>query len=258
MKSNRLLHGVSQPALGSSHILVLTDVGPLYDLFDLNIREYTVAGTLYPGIERPVARQMPNHEAEAVWDEWELTRVFPITGDEVLRLGKDLETAVQLEDKYFGRGDNMYAATFDVYHQLHCINMLRWYAYGPLYNRTFLDPAREGFNEVHINHCVDLLVQTIQCSGNLNLITMHWTETQDYPFPDFSIQKKCVDFDKLTDWRKENTVDMDMYVKILGQKESKPKNATQRPAPDEEYNRIYGKLADTGRNKHFDTHKIPK
>jgi len=82
-------------------------------------------GELYPGRDRPVARQMPNDEADKIWTEWELTRVFPIHKDDVLRLGKDLETAVKLEDKYYGLGDDVYAATLDVYHQLHCVNQLR-------------------------------------------------------------------------------------------------------------------------------------
>lgn len=38
--------------------------------------------------------------------------------------------------------------------------------------------------EIHLNHCIDMVLQTLQCSGNVNLITLHWVETQEYPFPD--------------------------------------------------------------------------
>ena len=38
--------------------------------------------------------------------------------------------------------------------------------------------------EIHVNHCVDILLQGIQCSGNVDLIPLHWVETQEYPFPD--------------------------------------------------------------------------
>jgi hypothetical protein len=57
-------------------------------------------------------------------------------------------------------------------------------------------------NEIHVNHCVDILVQALQCSSNVNLITMHWVDTQSYPYPDMSINRQCVNFDKLTEWRK--------------------------------------------------------
>jgi hypothetical protein len=38
--------------------------------------------------------------------------------------------------------------------------------------------------EIHINHCTDILFQHISCGNNLNLVTRHWTEDQEYPFPD--------------------------------------------------------------------------
>lgn len=78
-------------------------------------------------------------------------------------------------------------------------------------------------------------MQGIQCSGNLNLITMHWVETHGYPFPDMSINKQCVDFDKLTEWRKENSVDMDKYVEKMKMKEG----VNALPAPDEFYKNFF-------------------
>lgn len=69
--------------------------------------------------------------------------------------------------------------------------------------------------EIHMDHCVDMLMQTIQCSGNLNLITMHWVNEESNPFPDMSINKQCVaNFDALTEWRREHQVDPVKYVKM--------------------------------------------
>lgn len=139
-----------------------------------------------PGRMASIARQMPNPESDALWEEWELTRILPITREQVTKLGKDPETAVKLEDSLWGLGDDAYAAQFDVFHQLHCLNSLRQIAYGSYYNRSMVNPAPEKprLREIHLNHCVDILMQAIQCSGNVNLITMHWVETQSYPFPD--------------------------------------------------------------------------
>ncbi|ETS78849.1 hypothetical protein PFICI_08702 [Pestalotiopsis fici W106-1] len=206
----------------------------------LNLHTTTANGDLYPARSRPVGRQMPNPEADAIWDEWEVTRVFPIHADEVRRLGKDLETAVLLEDKYYGRGDDIYAATLDIYHQLHCLNQLRWIAYGTYYNISMLSPSEEGFREVHINHCVDMLAQTIQYTGNLNLITMYWTETKSFPFPDMSINHKCVDFDALTEWCRRNTIDMDVWSHRTANILLRPQGSVLRPAPDAEYIKTSG------------------
>ena len=69
--------------------------------------------------------------------------------------------------------------------------------------------------EIHMGHCVDILMQAIQCSGNLNLITMHWVREESIPFPDMSVNRQCVaDFGALTQWRKENTVDLERYVRM--------------------------------------------
>ncbi|KAK0724199.1 hypothetical protein B0H67DRAFT_466353, partial [Lasiosphaeris hirsuta] len=126
-------------------------------------------------------------------------------------LGKDPETAVRLDAATFGLGEDMYAAELDVFHLLHCLNTLRQLAYRDYYNETYepqADMDKSTFYEVHLNHCVGMLAEAIQCSGNANLATVHWFEGFRGPTPDFSIERKCVDFDGLTDWRKKNTIDL--------------------------------------------------
>jgi hypothetical protein len=69
--------------------------------------------------------------------------------------------------------------------------------------------------ENHMDHCIDMLIQTIQCSGNLNLITMHWVNDKAISFPDMSINKQCVEsFDVLTEGRKEHQVGPVKYVEM--------------------------------------------
>lgn len=76
---------------------------------------------------------------------------------------------------------------------------------------------------MHMEHCVDMLMQAIQCSGNLNLITMHWVNEESNPFPDMSINKQCVaNFDALTQWREKHQVDP---VKYVAMSKCKPKGA---------------------------------
>ncbi|KAH6648691.1 hypothetical protein BKA67DRAFT_594163 [Truncatella angustata] len=148
-----------------------------------------------------------------------------------MKLGKDPSTAVKLEDDIWGLGDDAYGAVFDVYHQLHCLNSLRKIAYGNYYNASQGRAETLKLREMHINHCADILFQAIQCSGNVNLMTLHWMETQDNPWPDMSINRKCINFDHLTEFRKQVSLDMDKYKKVM----SKPKGVTQLPAPDQYY-----------------------
>ncbi|KAH8671704.1 hypothetical protein BX600DRAFT_510367 [Xylariales sp. PMI_506] len=196
----------------------VSSYSPIHDLLDLELHTATVNGTFFPDRKHPsLARQMPDPSADEIWEEWELTRVFPITREQVVKLGKNPETAAKLENDIWGLGDDAYIGVFDVYHQLHCLNSLRQIAYGSYYNMSTVNPDKKhaSIPEFHVNHCVDILMQALQCSGNVNLMTYHWVETQDYPFPDMSVQKKCISFDKLTEFRRANTIDMDKYVEVM-------------------------------------------
>lgn len=188
---------------------------------------------MFPPKEPSIARLFPNDDADDVWGEWELRRIYPVTRDEILRMGSDPSTAVKLEDVHWGLGDDAYAASWDVYHQLHCLNSLRKMAYSNYYNLTHprAHPDKANKHEIHLNHCVDMLMQALQCSGNVNLITLRWIETQDYPFPDFSINRQCVDFQAMTEWRKEKSPDMSRWEELM----RKPDGVEQLPMADAYY-----------------------
>src|SRR3954471_9057260 len=64
----------------------------------------------------------------------------------------------------------------------------------------------------HYDHCVDMLYQNIICTGNTDIITMQWMDTQHHPFPDFSINHQCRDFDSLIQWRKDNSVVCNLFL----------------------------------------------
>jgi hypothetical protein len=204
--------------------------GPVLDLVDLDYRTTRVNGSIYPTSLTPAAtQQFPNPGADAVWDEWEITRVFPISKADVQRLGKDPKTAVKLDANIFGLKEDMYVAHLDVFHLMHCLNTLRQIVFGKYYNQSQAnaDINTSKFIDVHINHCVDMLAQSIQCSGNTNLVTVHWTKNFENPMPDFSIDRKCIDFSKLTEWRKKHTLDMALYTRVT----HKPKGQPQEPDP---------------------------
>ncbi|KAH7028123.1 tat pathway signal sequence [Microdochium trichocladiopsis] len=215
---------------------------PIHDIFDLGMQAKKINGTLFPSKESPsIARHSPSAELDDIWNEWELTRVYPVTAAQIRSMGKDPSTAAKLEDDVWGLGDDAYAAIFDVYHQLHCLNFLRKLIYPSYYNTSNWHHADvEGFFEIHMNHCVDIVMQAIQCSGNVNLITLHWVETQPYPFPDMSVNRQCVNFEGLTQWRLDNTIDMDKYGLVM----QKPKGVKQQPAP-EGYYEMFGNKTDS-------------
>jgi len=67
----------------------------------------------------------------------------------------------------------------------------------------FSDPASSS-----ADHCADLLRQKIMCDADVGLIPMYWVKRHDHPYPDFSTQHKCRDFQAVWAWARENQVNM--------------------------------------------------
>jgi hypothetical protein len=69
---------------------------PIFDMIDLEPTIKRINGTLYPAGDRlSIARQFPNPEADAIWEEdIELIRPIPITRDQVCQF--DLDTNLSL------------------------------------------------------------------------------------------------------------------------------------------------------------------
>jgi hypothetical protein len=45
-----------------------------------------------------------------------------------------------------------------------------------------------------------MLYQNLRCNANADIITSDWMVGQEYPYPDFGIEKKCGDFEGLLKW----------------------------------------------------------
>ncbi|KAF8847408.1 hypothetical protein BDZ45DRAFT_607493, partial [Acephala macrosclerotiorum] len=82
-------------------------------------------------------------------------------------------------------------------HLLHCLNTLRKYSHPSYY--PHLNGTPTLWHSTHRSHCTYLLLQALTCQPCLNVITHNWIQGQEYLFPDFDIERKCVDYDKVWD-----------------------------------------------------------
>ncbi|KAH8602871.1 hypothetical protein B0O99DRAFT_560560, partial [Bisporella sp. PMI_857] len=227
-----LVHSSHQHAGMNSLLKATSFYSPILDRLEIKASVKQMNATLFPSSHPSIARQKPNPEADVIWREFELTRAIIISGEDVRRLGKDPETAAKFEDAYWHFGDDAYIGQLDVFHQLHCLNVLRKLLYPAYYNNT---PQRHPeLYYAHYDHCVDVLYQNIICTTNTDLNTMNWMETQHHPFPDFSINHQCRDFGALVAWRKENSVDMEKWHAM-----QKPEGVKEVPVM-KEYWEIFG------------------
>ncbi|OWT42534.1 hypothetical protein VFPPC_18336 [Pochonia chlamydosporia 170] len=186
----------------NAKLRVTSSYSPVFDMIDLEPSIKRINGTVNATSTLSIARQFPNPAADSIWEEdIELIRPIPVTREQILKMGKNPDTVAKLENDVWGLGDNAYVAALDIFHNLHCLNTLRRAAYATYYNQS------TGNN-------------------NLNLVTRHWKEGWEYPFPDFSIDKHCINFDKLNEWHKSASIDMKKYVKVM----RKPHGVKEEPA----------------------------
>ncbi|EGX96356.1 hypothetical protein CCM_01012 [Cordyceps militaris CM01] len=97
-----------------------------------------------------------------------------------------LETAVHLEET-----QNIgYMASLGLFHQIHCVNMLRKFIYLDYYKENtpdwFSQPYLRGHAVLFQDHCVDMIREAIMCHGDTSLIVYHWVDGYNDPVPDFS------------------------------------------------------------------------
>jgi hypothetical protein len=212
-----------------------------------------VSGLLFPKDDGTdlLGRAEPGPRTDELWEDFEYQRMFAISSEQVRRLGKDPEKTVKFPPEY-GLGDDAYMGALDVFHQIHCLNVLRreafkdYYWDGEKYHEEMYSrqPQRvhTEFEWIHMRHCTDMLLQALMCSANTEMVTMTWMETQENPWPDFNVNKKCVNFDAMKQWRDDHSQPRDK-IRVL----KKPGDLVK---VDVKYWEIFGNETSKGDNVH--------
>ncbi|KAE8354940.1 hypothetical protein BDV28DRAFT_146644 [Aspergillus coremiiformis] len=184
---------------------------PVLDAIEIPTFTTTINGTLFPKPEISIAREEPSAANDAAWHEYEKVLTHVVSREEIVKLGKDPDRVARFHDDYWGFGDDAYMVQLDVMHQIHCLNLLRKAAFAdyPGYNPE-MDPHDKMW-WIHLGHCSDILLQNIQCNANTEVLTLAWVEDYSRPWPDFSVNRQCRDFNTLVKWQHENAVDDDKF-----------------------------------------------
>ncbi|KAF9530399.1 hypothetical protein CPB83DRAFT_810742 [Crepidotus variabilis] len=95
-----------------------------------------------------------------------------------------------------------YVVMLKVFHQLHCLNMLRLRLWS---NGTF-DPSNILMSMDHLSHCMDSLRQALMCSSDITPIPWSWNYETKEAKPVADIQHSCRNFNKVKEWARENHV----------------------------------------------------
>ncbi|RYC60887.1 hypothetical protein CHU98_g5324 [Xylaria longipes] len=215
------------------HIKYTNFQAPVFDQLKIPTKLRDLHIPLIPNVTDPrdIYRLPPSPAVDEAWDRITRVNLISISENEIRKLGKDPSLTIQSPESWWSKSwGGGYMGQIDVFHQIHCLNMLRQgliinynYYWGKKYGLT--PPVQFG---VHLNHCLATILENLMCHADVDIVTFNWRESQNEPFPDFEIRKQCRDFEAIVDWQREKKLnDTIERWKAL----AKPDNAKQRQMP---------------------------
>ena len=170
-------------------------------------------GSFWEASPVSIWRQEPSPAVDEAWEEISAFSYHTISTADVIALGKDPRTTVKAPLSW-GNGPDAHIVQLDVFHQIHCLDSLRRAAFHDYYypnSTTGVDGHGTGekhqLYRPHLKHCLHMLVQNLMCTANVDVITHNWVESQRHPFPDFSINHKCRDFEAVRKWSAKDKIE---------------------------------------------------
>ena len=96
-------------------------------------------------------------------------------------------------------------ALIDVFHQLHCLDNMRRAIFPEYYGNLNHHFRNSTFPfEDHTAHCQYVLMKALTCHADAEMTTFNKIQGYLGPFQDFSLDRKCRDFDALLKFKDES------------------------------------------------------
>ncbi|KAK7029391.1 hypothetical protein VNI00_014645 [Paramarasmius palmivorus] len=162
---------------------------PALDVVEPQIKVFHVG---FPGDLSPF--QIPS--SPALDDAWEELYGFGIS-----RITKNQAARLPNKTQPIPGDEEYYIAELDVFHNLHCLNMVRKAldpAYYPEWNTTANEKSAQ-----HVSHCIDWIRQSIMCHADTSVIVWQWEDWINSSIVKGDIAHTCRNFEKIQDWAKE-------------------------------------------------------
>ncbi|KAJ7694807.1 hypothetical protein B0H17DRAFT_1056873 [Mycena rosella] len=93
-----------------------------------------------------------------------------------------------------------YIVELDVFHNLHCLNMIRKRIHSDYY------PDSLKMEISHMDHCIDWVRQSLMCAGDTSVIVWQWDPAQNITTFQGDVAHTCRNFDKLREWGKSHKI----------------------------------------------------
>ncbi|KAH8912447.1 hypothetical protein BR93DRAFT_78799 [Coniochaeta sp. PMI_546] len=183
----------------------LSPYSPYLESGDLEYIEFTDQNHF---MQPSIYRGPPSHELEDAWTRlWR----FPM-----VQLPENMMGALNKTPAHeYAHANAKYGGEvlgfLDVFHQLHCLNMIRQFT-----NRDRYDYSHESaFNAPedvvrgHVDHCIETLRKAIMCTSEVTPMVFPLDSSRPGGRKsDFNIKRKCRNYEKIQRWALDNHADM--------------------------------------------------
>jgi hypothetical protein len=186
-------------------------------------------------VDHDIFRQSPSSAVDAAWDELTMHGIAYVSREDVIKMGWDVEVVAKLAPE-LNVGPDAYAVETDIIHKIHCLNMVRKDLYFDYYwGEMYPDGKPSERHQLHTNHCLYILLQSLMCDANTDLIPQVWMEDYPWPIPNFNINRKCGNLEAVREWERTHRVaHNERYSKVM----TRPEGQKGLPISDE-FRRVF-------------------
>ncbi|KAJ7906204.1 hypothetical protein B0H13DRAFT_1619603 [Mycena leptocephala] len=147
----------------------------------------------------PIYERPPSDEVDQAWEQLYAYAASRVPKSEVVKMTNRTWPILHEEGNYI--------IALDVFHQLHCLDMLRQQLYPDNYTLK---------SKVHLRHCVGAIRQALMCYADISPVVWQWSAQYKEAEQRDDIMHTCRDFDKIQEWAKERSMgalpDLSVYI----------------------------------------------
>ncbi|KAF7324952.1 hypothetical protein MKEN_00537600 [Mycena kentingensis (nom. inval.)] len=157
---------------------------PAQDAVEYGVTTYAIGGD--PKFHIP-----PSPQLDANWDDLYNFGISQISKSEARLLPNKTHP--------IPGDENNYIAELDVFHNLHCLNMIRKGLHKDYYQEQAMELD-------HLDHCIDWIRQALMCASDTSVIVWQWDPKQQKTTFQGDVAHTCRNFELVRQWGKEHMI----------------------------------------------------
>ncbi|KAF3484390.1 uncharacterized protein GIQ15_03714 [Arthroderma uncinatum] len=176
---------------------------PIFDRLDIHRSPVHFNDTFWPDDPPSIFQQRPSPEVDKAWHRLSSLESIGLSVDEVRRLGYDPATVWRAPKDQFGEG--VYYGHINVFHQIHCLDLLRSTAW-PAYYGDLREKAKDiplGWDD-HLLHCQFILLRALLCHADIEVTVFQKFKGWPGINANFASTKMCRNFKDILEWKEAN------------------------------------------------------